>query len=121
MTEIETATARFRVRRTSHGWGDDIAQPCLEAYRGTFTGHVYCTLPLAKAMTSPNTEWFRKLVNHRPAPGGRSVADRPDQPCWFVDIAGLDGLLDFISRHGMVVVNRESDGVWIEIYDGYRE
>jgi hypothetical protein len=49
------------------------------------------------------------------------VADRPDMPCWFVDIATLDDLDAFIDRHGSVIVNHLSDGRTIEIYDGYRE
>lgn len=108
----------FRVRRTSV-WNDDTA-PCAEAYRGTYTAHIYCMLPLAKAMKAPTTDWFRRLANHRPAPGG-SVADQLDQPCWFVDLASLSDLEAFIRRHGHVVVAWQSDGPAIEIYDGYRE
>ena len=109
---------RFRVNRTSE-WNQDV-MPCPEAYAGTYTEHRYCTLPLAKAMKSPNTAWFRNLVNHRSAPGG-SVADAPETPCWFVDLGSLADLEAFIARHGAVVVRWPSDGPTIEIYDGYRE
>jgi hypothetical protein len=108
----------LRVRRTSQ-WGDEVA-PCPEAYKGTYTEHAYCTLPLAQAMKAPQTDWFRRLTNQRKAPGG-SVGDRPDQPCWFVDIDNLDALLAFIERHGEIVMASRSDGPTIEIYDGYRE
>lgn len=108
---------RFRVSRTSV-W-DDAERPCPEAESGTYTQHVYCTLPLAEAMKSPRTSWFRELTNHRPAPGG-SVADRPDVPCWFVDLS-MDDLEAFCKRHGDVVIGWGSDGAHLEIYDGYRE
>lgn len=108
----------FRVSRTSV-WSDETA-PCPEAHQGTYTEHRYCTLPLAEAMKAPQTDWFRRLVNHRSAPGG-SVADAPDQPCWLVNIDSLADLKAFIARHGHVVVGWQSDGPTIEIYDGYRE
>lgn len=126
MTEIpentgEKTAVTFRVSRTTL-WADDVA-PCPEAYKGTYTEHAYCTLPLAEAMdpvVAPMTGWFRDLTNHRKAPGG-SVADRLNTPCWFVDIDGLAGLQAFIGRYGMVVVDWPSDGPTIDIYDGYRE
>lgn len=110
---------RFRVTRTS-AFGSEDKPPCTEAVRGAYTAHSYCTLPLDEAMKSDRTAWFRKLENHRPAPGG-CVADRPDTPCWFVEFDCLDGLMEFIARHGDVVIQKRSDGVEIEIYDGYRE
>ena len=118
MAEHSDERVRFRVSRTSV-WSDEVA-PCPEAYQGTYTQHHYCTLPLAKAMNASTTAWFRSLTNHRSAPGG-SVADAPNQPCWFIDIDGLAGLREFISRHGKVIVDWPSDGPTIEIYDGYRE
>lgn len=111
-------TTTFRVTRTSV-WDDDV-QPCPEAYRGTYTQHVYCTFPLDKAMQDPHTDWFRRLTNHRKAPGG-SVADCLDVPCWFVKMDGLRDLQEFVTRYGRVIVAWESDGPSIEIYDGYRE
>lgn len=115
---VTAETVTFRVSRTTL-W-DDEKLPCPEAYAGTYTQHRYCTLPLAKAMKAPTTEWFRSLTNHRSAPGG-SVADALNQSCWFVDIEGLAGLKAFIGRHGQVVVDWQSDGPTIDIYDGYRE
>lgn len=112
--------SRFRVTRTSL-WTTEVP-PCPEAYEGTYTDHGFCTLPLAKAMKAPNTGWFRALTNHRSAPGGGSVADRPDQPCWFVDIENLDALIAFSDRLGEVIVSSSFEGdPTIEIYDGYRE
>ncbi len=108
----------FRVSRTTL-WSDEIP-PCPEAYEGTYTEHCYCTLPLSQAMKAANTDWFRRLTNHRKAPGG-SVADAPDRPCWFVDIPDLDALMAFIDRHGRVVIDHPTDGPTIDIYDGYRE
>ena len=109
---------RFRVKRTSV-WNDDVP-PCPEAVRGTYTQHVYCTLPLKEAMRSERTDWFRRLTNQRSAPGG-SVGDRENQPCWFVEFDNLDQLLAFAHEHGDLVLKRESDGSSIEIYDDYRE
>lgn len=108
----------FRVSRVSV-WSDEVP-PCPEARQGTYTEHRYCTLPLSQAMKAAQTEWFRKLTNHRPAPGG-SVADALDVPCWFVDIPDLAALEAFIRRHGQVVLDWPSDGPVIQIYDGYRE
>jgi hypothetical protein len=109
---------KFRVTRTSTY--DE--KPCPEAVEGTYTQHLYCTLPLKKAMVAPNTEWFRhpNLCNQRKAPGG-SVADKPGVKAWFVEVPHLIDLMAFIGRHGSVVIDRPSDGPTIEIYDGYRE
>lgn len=108
----------FRVTRTTL-WSDEVP-PCPEAYQGTYTEHRYCTLPLSEAMKAPNTQWFRDLTNHRPAPGG-SVADDLDQPCWFVDLGSLADLEAFVGRHGQVIIDYPSDGPHLDIYDGYRE
>lgn len=109
----------FRVTRTSTAFVGS-RKPCPEAYEGTYTEHVYCTLPLKEAMKSPRTAWFRELTNHRKAPGG-CVADRESVPCWFVKLDSIDDLKKFVNKHGGVVVNWESDGPTIEIYDYYRE
>lgn len=118
VTGQRSEDVRFRVSRVSE-WSDEVP-PCPEAYQGTYTEHRYCTLPLSQAMKAANTEWFRRLANHRPAPGG-SVADALDQPCWFVDIGSLADLEAFVGRHGHVIVDWRSDGPTIDIYDGYRE
>lgn len=108
--------SRFRVSRTST-WD---TQPCPEAVRGTYTEHVYCTLRLDQAMRASTTAWFRALTNHRSAPDG-SVADRENVPCWYIYLDGLDDLLTFVGRYGPCVVQRDSDGDSIEIYDDWRE
>lgn len=109
------AAIRFRVTRTSI-WDDD--SPCPEATLGTYTEHVYCTLPLDEAMVSPRTGWFRELSNHRPTTSG-SVADRTS-PCWYVDMS-MAGLEEFCKKYGKVVLSWHSDGPTIEIYDTWRE
>lgn len=116
---------KFIVRRTSV-WGDD--KPCEEVVR--------MKVPYWQTRTCSEEEfdrrfsareglWRSKGKNHQITEEGYITRQEEDREVWGVNIKTLKELMDFIDKHGSIVIEDESSSDCslknIEIYDDYRE
>lgn len=113
---------RFLITRTSE-WGD--GKPCEEAYAAPAIFVDRRTVPTIKEAKKRFwfKNWYEGGTNHREE-NGMIACDRPPRNKWFVEIDNLDDLVEFIHKHGRVVISSDShykDEAEIEIYDDYRE
>lgn len=116
---------KFIVKRTSV-WVDD--KPCEEAVR--------MKVPCWQTRTCSEEEFDRKFSareglwrsngkNHQITEKGYITRQEEDREVWGVNIKTLKELVDFIDKHGSIVIEYENSGdrgsKKIEIYDDYRE
>jgi len=112
---------RFLVGRTGQWSGE--AKPCEEAYRGEYTTVDRRTVDAPEkvpAMRRDPQEWYSKGTNHRVIDG--NIVRDFQHKGWFVEISSLQELLDFIARHGEIVISpvfKSTDEMSIEIYNDY--
>ncbi len=112
---------RFRVTRASNI--SSSKSPCEGAFKEersyTDTRNVDSPDKLGKISRK---WWFRMGRNHRVENG--EIKRDFDVIEWFVDISSLDSLIEFIDKHGDIVITPvgATDEVYnLEIYDDFRE
>jgi hypothetical protein len=115
---------KFLISRTST-CGDEEISPCDGAFRDKFTWtdvRVFDDPAKIPAYASRPDAWYGYGTNHRVV-NGRIMRDY-EQEDWFIEIADLPALVEFMNTNGRLVLMPVDEGgnpPEIEIYDDYRE
>lgn len=114
----------FVVERTSL-WGDE--KPCDEAYRKKFKCWQTRTCSeeeFNNRFSEREGLWRSKGKNHTVTDKGYITRQIEDQEAWAIKFNNLNELMEFVVKHGQVIISEEDFSVKapsIEIYDDYRE
>jgi hypothetical protein len=110
----------FYLTRTT----DSDLQPCDEAYQRDYFYVDRRTAKDPKELGQYGADWYENGTNHR-LEDGMIARDIPQPGGWFIELTNLLDLLEFVNKHGRVIIepisNRVKDTYEIEIYDDYRE
>lgn len=112
----------FQVMRTSL-WGDD-DPPVDGATRRRFDRIDQRTFKSVEEHDArfPHKPWASEGEQHKVTAVGIQRTHPMGDVGWFIEMGGMQDVLNFIEKHGKCVIQMEPQGFpSIEIYDGYRE
>jgi hypothetical protein len=111
---------KFKCERTS-GYREE--KPCDEAVREVVITYDCRTLPKEQMAKKLKDERFLEYENFTFSDGRAGCRRKMEEDAYTVEIDNLEQLMDFVRKHGDIVIQKHDDYDLpeIEIYDTWRE
>lgn len=111
---------KFVIDRTSRSSLSN-EKPCEEAVECMYdrTDERIVGSPFEMRNADGGNHWYERGFNHRVDDG--HIKRDIKETGYEIEINSLDELKDFISKYGSIIIEKEDNYMYLEIYDGYRE